>query len=176
MKNVVNVLQAAVASVVAQRPAQRRRFDPRLDLADPPFEARRLPMNGILQSLDELLQMHDAGLERPDLSLINAGRGRRRWLGRLGRSTTNLADAPDQPLTVAHTSPASSSTYRGRARRVAAAFLVSHPADHQCAALDLFADHFELLRPLFLGPLACALHALAPEGRTVARRGPSAAG
>lgn len=90
MKNVVNALQPALACVVAQRSAQCRGLDPRLDLADPLAQAGRLAVNGILQPLDEFLEVGDPGLERPELILTGTARGRAR-LGRvirLGRTAT----------------------------------------------------------------------------------------
>src|SRR5581483_8449389 len=57
-------LQPAFASVVAQGPAEHSRLDLSLELGDPLALSRRLAVHGILEALQELLQMRDPGLER----------------------------------------------------------------------------------------------------------------
>jgi hypothetical protein len=117
-------------------------------------------MNGILQPMHHVLQVRDPRLERPEFVLTRTARGRHRGLIGLGSTATKLPDPSDQPLTLAHTSPPTGSRDRHGPRRIAPALLVSHSTNHQRAALDLLADQRELLRPLLLGPLTRALHAV----------------
>jgi hypothetical protein len=168
MKNVVNgSLQPALARVVAQRSAQRRGLDPRLDVAEPLAEAGRLAVNRILQPLDELLEVADPGLERPELSLAGADGGRLRGLIGLRGTATNLPDPPYQTFALVHVSPPAGSLDRRRAGRVAPSLLVGHPADHQRPAVDLLANQRKLLFALLRGALALALHPVSPRGRAV---------
>ena len=96
-------LQPALASVLAQGPAEGRRLDPGLELGDPLALPHRLAMHGILQPLHELLQVRDPSLERTQLILPNTARGGPRGLIRLSGSATNLPDPRDETLTLAHT-------------------------------------------------------------------------
>ena len=153
-------LQPAVASVVAQGPAEHRRLDSRLDLADALAQSRRFAVHGILQSLDELLQMRKARLDRAQVILTRIAQGRRRGPVTHGGAAAKLPQPPDHPLTLGHNSGPTGSLRRGRARRIALTLLLSHRADHQRAFPDLLTDRRELLGPLLLRPLARGLHVL----------------
>jgi len=59
-------------------------------------------MNGILQTLQELLQVRDAGFERAQLVLSGTGRRRPLALIRIRKDATELPDPGDQMLTFAH--------------------------------------------------------------------------
>jgi hypothetical protein len=68
-------------------------------------------------------------------------------------AAASVAQDGDQLFTLARSSPPTWPLGRGRARRVAAALLVGHRADHQRTALNLLAHQRELRLVLLLGPL-----------------------
>jgi hypothetical protein len=97
------LLQPALASVVAQGPAQGRRLDSGLELGDPLVLPPRLAVHGILKPLHELLQVSDPGLERVQLILPRTGGGRPGPLTGFRSNATHLPDTHDQSLTLART-------------------------------------------------------------------------
>lgn len=59
-------LQPAVAGVLAQRDRESGRFGSRLQLGDPLALPRRLSMHGVLETLEQCLQVRDPLRERVD--------------------------------------------------------------------------------------------------------------
>ncbi len=108
-------------------------------------------MHRILKPLKQLLQVGDPSLERADLILIGY---RALSLGLTGRAPGAAADLSDpryQALTLAHGSRLARALGLGGPRRVAAALIRGHGADHKRPALHLLADMLKLLGPLLLG-------------------------
>ncbi len=95
-------LEPALASIVAQGPAERARLSPCLQVSHPLAQSRRLAMNGILKTLHELLQVGDPGLERTQRILPGSARRRLGALIGIGENATKLPDSGDQALTFAH--------------------------------------------------------------------------
>jgi hypothetical protein len=94
--------EPAVAGVLTQRLAERRRLEPSLKLGDPFLLSLGLPVHRVLKTLQELLQMRDSIRQESKLRVLQAGR--RGWLWACGRrvcGTTDLPDPSDQPLALA---------------------------------------------------------------------------
>ena len=63
-------LQPAFASVLAQGFSERCRLDLSLELGEPLALSLRLPVHGVLKSLQQLLQVSDALFQSADLGAI----------------------------------------------------------------------------------------------------------
>jgi len=159
-------LQSALASVLAHGRAERRGLNPRLKLADPLAHSCRLAVHGILQNPARLARGARSGPRAP---AAHPGRGRS-WSASCGHPPRRTCDeSAGSGRSVPHAracSPPPGALWLRCDRRVAAAFLIGHPADHQRATLDLLADPLELLSPLLLGPLTRGLHTVtSPSGK-----------
>src|ERR1019366_1299139 len=96
------LLQPALASVLAQRDRERRRLQPCFQLCDPLVLARGLAVHGILQSLHQPLQVSNPGFSRvagAGVRIVHLGS---RFGGGCRGYATNVSDARDEPLPLAH--------------------------------------------------------------------------
>src|SRR5207248_6805151 len=92
-------LQPAVAGVLAERDAERCGLDPSFELGDPPTLSLRLPVDGVLKPLNELLQMLDARVQRKRFILGGSlSRCRSRHVG----GASDLSDPRDQARWLTH--------------------------------------------------------------------------
>src|SRR5437588_4023386 len=101
MKNVVT-LKPAIAAVLAEGRAHRRRLDLFLKLGNQLALPLGFAVHRVLKSFDQLLQVSDPRLEPSEHGIIEIGRGRRRWLLCGGRCTPDLPDPSDQALALSH--------------------------------------------------------------------------
>jgi hypothetical protein len=95
-------LEPALASVLAQDPAERGRLNPGLHLTNPPAQSRGLTVNGILKALHKLLEVGDPRFERPQRLLPRPARRGPSALIRIRETATELLDPSDQALTFTH--------------------------------------------------------------------------
>ena len=101
-------LEPALASVPAQRDGESGGIDPSLELGKPLAPPLRLSVDGVLEPLDDLLQMRNPRFQglQPGRIRILVG-DRRGFFGRGGRATY-LPDSRDQSLPIsacAHRTP-----------------------------------------------------------------------
>jgi hypothetical protein len=103
MKKVVTSgLKPAAASILREGWAHRAGLDLRLELGDQLAVPLRFPVHGILQPLDQPLQVSDSRLEPGDTIILFIDRRASVRSVSAGRRATNLADSCNQPLALTH--------------------------------------------------------------------------
>jgi hypothetical protein len=154
-----------LSGVSFQSDRECRRLQLSLHVADPLALSLRLAMDGVLETLEELFQVHDAGFQGGDPRGIRAASLRRgsRIVGRV--CAAHLPYPCDQSFALAHSHCLRASLVtRGarRTRREATAFLGGHLPDDQGSVLDLLAHRLELPLAAFLCALSHRFHPTTP--------------
>ena len=102
-------LEPALASLPAQRGGENGGIDPGLELGKPLAPPLRLSVDGVLESLDDLLQVRNPRFQSLQPGRIRIRGGDRRGFFSRGGCATYLPDSGDQPLPIsacAHRTPA----------------------------------------------------------------------
>ena len=95
-------LEPTAASIVREGCAHCARLDLPLELGDQLFMPIGLPVHGVLEPLDEPLQMRDTGFEQGDTIILWIDDSASVRCARARRRTANLTDSCEQSLTLAH--------------------------------------------------------------------------